>query len=97
MPTWDGLCYPVLLYLKDGQIRQGREIRHSVADKINLPADLRQKTYENTSNQNIIEDRVGWDFSEMTTAGLLNRPERGLYQITQLGHTILQEYGVQID
>ncbi|MBA1433671.1 restriction endonuclease [Bombilactobacillus bombi] len=98
MPTWDGLCYPTLLYLQDRQIRTGLEIRHAVADSIGLPAQLRQKSYDNSKQTTkVIEDRVGWACSDMFIAKMLQRPERGHYQITHLGLHLLKQYGIKIN
>ncbi|AXX65405.1 restriction endonuclease [Bombilactobacillus bombi] len=98
IPTWDGLCYPILLYLQDEQVHSGLEIKHAVADGIGLANNLRHLTYDNSKQTTkVIEDRIGWAYSEMFLAGILKRPERSHYQITSLGLRLLKQYNIKID
>ncbi|MFC6288778.1 restriction endonuclease [Levilactobacillus angrenensis] len=86
LPTWDALGPSVLALVATKSEWHGRKLNVAVADSLQLPAELRQLTYPN--QQNIIEDRVGWAVSEMTTAGLLRRTRRGYYAISKLGQQI---------
>lgn len=89
LPTWDALA-PIVLRFTEGQGEwQGKKLKIAVADDLELPDDLRSLMYSRTSSINIIEDRVGWAISELSTAGMLERTRRGYYQVTDLGRKIL--------
>lgn len=45
------------------------------------------------SGESIILGRIGWTLSELAVGGLLDRPKRGVYQITDLGKQLLAEQG----
>lgn len=90
LPTWDALI-PMVLKLTDQKSEwHGKALRVAVADTLHLPVNLRRLDYP-TTHHNIIEDRVGWALSELTTAGALRRIRRGYYQITNLGRELLTE------
>ncbi|WP_225427041.1 restriction endonuclease [Companilactobacillus kedongensis] len=96
MPTWDAMV-PVLLYLTlDGKEHIGRDLKKMASDAIGLPDELRNVTYNISNMDNMIEDRVGWGLSESYTAGLFDRPKRGVYKITSLGKKLFNE-GANVD
>ncbi|WP_051006310.1 restriction endonuclease [Liquorilactobacillus vini] len=96
LPSWDGLVYPTLLFLSDGKVHKKREVEAGVIDQIGLPNELRNLTYQK-NNSNIIEDRLSWALSIMTIANMLNRSQRGQYQINELGKNLLKKYGIRLD
>lgn len=89
LPTWDALAPIVLRFTERQGEWQGKKLKIAVADDLELPADLRLLMYSRTSSINIIEDRVGWTISELSTAGILDRTRRGYYQVTELGRKLL--------
>ncbi|KRK80890.1 restriction endonuclease [Companilactobacillus nodensis] len=91
LPTWDAMV-AVLIYLTaDGKEYSGKKLRKMAADSIGLPDELRNATYDSSYMDNMIEDRAGWGLSESYTAGIFDRPRRGIYVITKLGKSLLED------
>lgn len=44
-----------------------------------------------SGNGKIFLDRISWALSALTSTGLLERPQRGIYQLTDLGQTFLSK------
>lgn len=97
LPTWDGLAPVVLEVVKTKNEWKARDLDKEVANSIGLPSNLRNLAYENYPDSIIVENRVRWALSEMNIAGLLTRPRRGAYKITDLGEKLLKKYGVKVD
>ncbi|MCL2854777.1 MAG: restriction endonuclease [Defluviitaleaceae bacterium] len=96
MPTWDSLIPVVMAFAVQEGSWKGREFRQKVADHINLPDNLRYKTYENGSGI-VIEDRAGWAMSRLRVAGLLHIPRRGFGEVTDLGRQLYEKHGDKLD
>lgn len=47
--------------------------------------------------QALYTNRVAWAITHMTQAGLLNRPERGRYALSERGTKVLQEHPEGVD
>lgn len=74
--------------MADGQERPLRGIIEAVAEYMGLPDEVvAQKV---PSGQGRLENRVGWATSSFFRAGLLSRPKRGWYRITDDGLTVDQ-------
>jgi restriction system protein len=86
VPTIDG-CRPVVLrVLTDGQERKLSEIVRLVAQDLHLSDEVvAQKV---SSGQGRLANRVGWACSAFYQAGLLARPRRGTYRITDDGRVV---------
>lgn len=96
LPTWDGLI-PVVMQLAGEQEEwQSRDLVKKAADSMNLPAKLRNQTYEKYPDDNILENRVAWTLSDLAISGLLDRPRRGTYRITELGKKLIEQYGINL-
>lgn len=86
VPTIDGCRPAVLRLMADGEERPLRAIVAGVASVMELPEDvIAQKV---SSGQGRLENRVGWACSSFAQAGLLHRPRRGWYRITEDGSTV---------
>lgn len=86
VPTIDGCRPAVLRVMADGQERPLRRIVEAVAEHMGLPDDVvAQKV---PSGQGRLENRVGWATSSFFLAGLLDRPKRGWYRITEDGKAV---------
>lgn len=97
LPTYDSMFAATLrIALTQKQWRR-KELTHAVADSLGLPDDMRGFTYQKSPSENVIEHRVFWAISDMAIAGLLKRPKRGVYQVTDLGKETLSQYGNDID
>ena len=47
--------------------------------------------------QALFTNRVAWAVTHLTQAGLLTRPERGRYLLTERGRKVLQDYPDRVD
>lgn len=75
----------------NGKEHLGKDLKKRAADLIGLPSELRTATYAISSMDNMIEDRAGWGLSQSYTAGIFERPSRGIYKITELGIKLFNE------
>jgi restriction system protein len=79
---------PILVQLQDGNERAIRDVRAALAAEFNLTAEelaeelpsRRAKTFDN---------RVGWATTHLYRTGLLARPRRSVYRLTQRGQDVL--------
>lgn len=85
-PTIDQFRPVVLRVLADGQERAVRDVCELVAARMELPADVRAERI--ASGQHRYVNRINWACSGLTQAGLLERPKRGHYRITDNGRTV---------
>lgn len=86
VPTIDGCRPAVLELMSDQKERSLREIIAGVAIVMDLSEDVvAQKV---SSGQGRLENRVGWACSSFFRGGLLARPRRGWYRITEDGLTV---------
>lgn len=92
VPTIDEFRPIVLKMLWDGQIRSMQEIVTMVADIADLSEHAREQKI--SSGQFRFANRIQWACSALFHAGLLTRPKRAWYQITDDGKTVA-ERGLQ--
>lgn len=96
MPTWDAFLGPLLQMAKTKDVWNGRELIQATLDEIALPKALANLRYTSKYHDLVAPNRVNWALSDLTSSGLLNRPRRGMYQITDLGQKALNKYGLKI-
>jgi len=89
LPVWDAMIPMVLKYMADRDNISSKKIKVNIDDILNLPADLRNKTYEKDPSMKIIEDHIYWCVSELTLSGALTRVSRGIYKINDIGRNLL--------
>lgn len=85
-PTIDQFRPAVLRVLNDGQERAIRDVRELVANQMQLSEDVRAEKI--ASGEFRYMNRINWACSALATAGLLERPRRGHYRITEDGRTV---------
>lgn len=97
MPTIDQFRPVILRVLNDGEVCAAHELCERVADYMKLSEDVRNQRIP--SGQRRYINRVQWARSGLTAAGLLDRPKRGEYRITENGRNVdsrnLTSYGEQ--
>jgi len=89
IPKWHEFMAPVLRIMADGVLRDRSQITEEAADDAGVTHDERGITL--TTGQPMYANRVGWAISHLTKSGALERPERGRYVISPLGHRLLDE------
>ena len=96
IPDFQTLMRPLLVAYASGDERPISDVRHELGELFNLtdeelaerlPSGL-AKTFDN---------RVGWAVTHIYNTGLLTRPRRGVYQITQRGRDVLAAYPERVD
>ncbi len=88
IPKYDDLFVSVLNFLKDGSERKPRELEIPLAGQHKLSEEDISKLYE-SGNGPIFFDRISWSLSYLRIAGLVEKPKRGIYKITEKGMEIL--------
>lgn len=84
IPKHDEIRVPALSLLSErGQLKLS-EFEAPLAEHFSLTEDELHEEYE-SGNGKIFYDRISWALSYMNMAGLLNKPKRGLYEISSLG------------
>lgn len=84
IPKHDEIRVPALsLLVERGQLKL-KEFEAPLAKHFGLTEDELHEEYE-SGNGKIFYDRISWALSYMNMVGLLNKPKRGLYEISALG------------
>jgi restriction system protein len=81
---------PVLEVLSDGQLHARRELFDHVADHLGLTYAERELRV--ASGGLLLHNRMTWAFSALVRAEAVDRPQRGMYQITDGGRTLLRTH-----
>jgi len=96
VPNFQEFMNPVLeIYNHENRAMRIQDIEMMVADYMCFSADDRALTIKSGANS-VIYSRIHWSSYYLYVAGLLSKPKRGFYQITDLGKSVLAS-GVKID
>lgn len=87
MPVWSGFLTPVLEVLTNGQIWRKRDLHTAVEDHVGLTAEQRAEVLP--SGRRRTDNRIGWALSGLYRAGLIDRPARATFVITDAGRALL--------
>lgn len=90
MLTIDQFRPYVLRLMADGKKRKNREIFAAVAALAKLSESVREERLP--SGQLRADNRIGWACSSFIKAGILMRPERSHYCITDLGRKLAEKW-----
>ncbi len=83
IPDYQSIMLPLLRLAGDGETHQFRATVEALAQQFNL-SETERKELLPSGKQATFDNRVGCARTYMTKAGLLESPNRGLFQITQL-------------
>jgi len=89
VPDYQSLMLPVLQALSDGETRKSTDVSAAVAAAQQL-SDEDLAELLPSGKQTTFFNRANWAMTYLTQAGLLTRPKRGLYEITDRGRTALK-------
>src|ERR1700752_4683081 len=76
--------------------RGAAQIRDIVAPALNVSDEDRQVRLPSVK-QALFTNRVAWAITHMAQAGLLDRPQRGRYLLSERGKKVLQEHPARVD
>ncbi len=84
IPEFQSTMLPILKYLSDGRPRNSKELYADMAEYYKMTEeDLKIKVPSGVMG--LFKNRIAWSVSYLKNAGLLFYPQRGVYQITDLG------------
>ena len=87
-PRYDDMFAALLSLMEDGAPREKSSLILPLAKRLNVSDEDRTETYE-TREVSIFVDRMSWALSYLSMAGLLQRPGRGKYAITEEGKSLV--------
>lgn len=90
LPKHHEIRIPVLELLKDGREIPIQKFVNPMADHFKLTEEERSTIYEK-GKHNIFANRVFWALSYLNMSGLVTKPKRGVYKISDLGLKILKK------
>lgn len=96
IPEYNAINVPALQYFTDAKQHKTSEVFASLSKVFNLtPIELKELLPSGTQTR--WENRVLWALYDLFRAGLLDRPKRGVYVITDLGKKIAAQKPKYID
>lgn len=87
---------PVLVAIHGDQPKSHAQIRDNVAAALNVSDEDRQVMLP-SGKQALFTNRVAWAITHMSQAGLLDRPERGRYLLSDRGRNVLEDHPDRVD
>jgi restriction system protein len=96
IPDFQTMMRPVLVAIEGDESRSTAQIRDKVAIALDI-SDEDRLVMLPTGKQALFTNRVAWAITHMSQAGLLNRPERGRYLLSERGRKVLQEHPDRVD
>lgn len=84
IPKHDEIRIPALELLKNGVTLQAQDFRAPLAKHFQLTTEEMNSEYD-SGNGLIFYDRISWCLSHLNLAGLVCKPNRGYYQISEKG------------
>ncbi len=95
LPHNNQLRRPILQLLSDGKLWRKSQLIEPLAREFNLSEEEINAEYP-SGNGNIFADKISWVLSYHALTGLLLRPKRGFYQISELGKQYAQKDEIEI-
>jgi restriction system protein len=96
IPDFQSIMFPLLGTARDGNEHSMADFRDALAGVFGLSAEEREELLPSGS-QPVFTNRVAWACVYLQRAGLLERPRRGRYRITERGSSVLKEKPGKID
>ena len=88
IPRYDDLFVCILDFLKDRSERKPKELEIPLAEELQLSEEDISKLYQ-SGNCPMFFDRISWSLSYLRMAGLVEKPKRGIYKISEKGIELL--------
>ncbi len=88
IPRYDEIQLPALEVLKDKKPRKRIEVEKPLVEHFKLTEEEVNQMYD-SGNGPIFTDRVQWALSYLNMAGLVQKPKRGIYEISEEGLKVL--------
>lgn len=95
VPDYQSMMLPILRFANRGEFKPA-DARKRISDKFNLSPKDRAELVP-SGKKTRVADRVNWAMVYLNMAGLLKRPKRGHYVITDEGKSVLKNPPQRID
>jgi restriction system protein len=96
VPDFQTLMRPVLVAIDGSEPKSNAEIRDVVGPVLGVTDDDRLLMLP-SGKQALFTNRVAWAITHMSQAGLLDRPQRGRYLLSDRGRAVLKEHPQRVD
>lgn len=96
VPDFQSFMRPLLAYHADGEEHKIASTRGAMADLFDLSPEERSERIP-SGRVTYLQNRVGWAATYLYRAGLLQRPRRAHYLITDRGREILDQHAERVD
>lgn len=96
VPDFQSLMRPCLAVHQDRQLHTPTDLRDRLAAQMHV-SDEDRAVMLPSGRQPLFSNRVAWAVTHLAQAGLLDRPERGVTQITDRGSEVLTRYPDRVD
>lgn len=90
IPDFQTTMLPLLKSLSDNKTRGPKELRELMIDHFKITDD-EQKVRTPNGKQFLFYNRIAWAIAYLKMGELINAPERGKYQISELGKNVLSK------
>ena len=88
IPSFDQIRMQALKILESGSVMRAKDFREPLAKHFHLTEDEKNAWYP-SGNGEIFLDRISWALSYLFIAGLVEKPKRGDYKISDKGLSLL--------
>ncbi|MFV0140444.1 restriction endonuclease [Empedobacter falsenii] len=89
IPKYNEIQLPVLRILSEGKTLKLKDFIEPIANEFSLTNDEINEMYP-SGNGHVFYDRISWALSYLNMAGLLDKPGRGLFKISEKGLDVLK-------
>lgn len=96
IPDFQACMLPMLRLLSDGQPRRLSEVAETLTTQFGL-SEAEKSELLPSGQQTKVTNRIYWASTHLVKAALLERPSRGVLQITPAGEALLQDGPARID
>jgi restriction system protein len=90
IPDYQTLMLPLLKLAGDDKVHTKREAVNTLAEEFGLTEKQRKELLP-SGNQAVLDNRIGWARTYLKKAGLIDYPQRGHFQITDRGKSVLAQ------
>lgn len=91
IPPFDEIRIQALKELQSGAVMRAKDLRIPLARFFKLTDEELNTKYQ-SGNREVFSDRISWALSYLFIAGLVEKPQRGDYKISEKGLTMLSSY-----
>lgn len=96
IPDFQTAMRPALVAIDGTEAKSHAQIRDGVAAALGVTDEERQQMIP-SGKQELFTNRVAWALTHMSQAGLLARPQRGRYLLTERGKQVLRDHPDRVD